>query len=113
MTVVFAALGAATYFANIPGKMKVKTGGGAAGHNGIRSLIAHIGEDFHRIRIGVGHPGHKDLVKGFVLSNFSQADIDWRDPLLEAMAKAAGRFVRFGREGYRKGIFPGFRPMSL
>jgi len=77
-----------------PGKMKVKTGGGAAGHNGIRSLIAHLGEDFHRVRIGVGHPGHKDLVHGFVLSNFSKADGDWRDPLLDAIAGAASRLVK-------------------
>lgn len=77
----------------VPGKMKARTGGGAAGHNGIRSLIAHIGEDFHRIRLGVGHPGHKDLVHGFVLSNFSKADADWRDPLLKAVAKAVPRLV--------------------
>ncbi len=77
----------------LPGKLKAKTGGGAAGHNGIRSLIAHIGEDFHRIRLGVGHPGHKDLVHGFVLSNFSKADADWRDPLIEAVVKATPRLA--------------------
>lgn len=77
-----------------PGKIKAKTGGGAAGHNGIRSLISHIGEDFHRIRLGVGHPGHKDLVHGYVLSNFAKADAEWLGPLLEAVTKAAPRLVQ-------------------
>ncbi len=76
-----------------PGKLKVKTGGGAAGHNGIRSLIAHIGEGFHRVRLGVGHPGHKDLVHNFVLSNFSKADSEWVAPVLDAVAKAAPRLI--------------------
>lgn len=76
-----------------PGKLKVKTGGGAAGHNGIRSLIAHLGEGFHRVRLGVGHPGHKDLVHNFVLSNFSKADGEWVVPVIEAVAKAAPRLV--------------------
>ncbi len=77
----------------VPGKLKVKTGGGAAGHNGIRSLVAHIGENFHRVRLGIGHPGHKDLVHNFVLSNFSKADGDWLGPLLGAVAKAAPRLI--------------------
>lgn len=76
-----------------PGKLKVKTGGGAAGHNGIRSLIAHLGEDFYRVRLGVGHPGHKDLVHNFVLSNFSKADGEWVKPVIEAVAKAAPRLI--------------------
>jgi PTH1 family peptidyl-tRNA hydrolase len=76
-----------------PGKFKVKTGGGGAGHNGIRSLIAHIGEDFHRVRLGVGHPGHRDLVHNFVLSNFSKTDGDWVEPILQAAAKAAPRLI--------------------
>ena len=76
-----------------PGKLKVKTSGGAAGHNGIRSLIAHVGEDFHRVRLGVGHPGHRDLVHNFVLSNFSKADAEWVFPVLEAVAKAAPRLI--------------------
>ena len=76
-----------------PGKLKVKIGGGAAGHNGIRSLIAHVGEDFHRVRLGIGHPGHRDLVHNFVLSNFSKADGEWVTPVLEAVAKAAPRLI--------------------
>ena len=69
-----------------PGKLKVKKGGGAAGHNGIRSIDAAIGPDFWRVRIGVGHPGNKDLVHGYVLHAFAKADRDWLDPLLDAIA---------------------------
>ena len=76
-----------------PGKVKVKTGGGAAGHNGIRSISAHIGPDFHRVRLGVGHPGQKDLVKHYVLSDFAKADDAWLDPLLEGVARYADLLV--------------------
>ena len=69
-----------------PGKIKVKTGGGAGGHNGIRSLDAHIGRDYRRVRLGVGHPGHKDLVHGHVLRDFAKAEHAWRDKLLSAVA---------------------------
>jgi PTH1 family peptidyl-tRNA hydrolase len=72
-----------------PGKLRAKFGGGAAGHNGIRSITAHIGADFWRVRLGVGHPG-KDRVHGHVLSGFSKADHDWLDPLLDAVADAIG-----------------------
>ena len=57
-----------------PFRVKVKRGGGAAGHNGIRSAIQHIGEDFRRVRIGIGHPGHKDRVTGHVLGNYAKAE---------------------------------------
>jgi PTH1 family peptidyl-tRNA hydrolase len=76
-----------------PGKLKVKTGGGNAGHNGLRSISAHLGNDYVRVRIGVGHPGHKDLVVGYVLHDFAKADADWLDPLLEAIAEAAGHLA--------------------
>ncbi len=72
-----------------PGKIRMKTGGGAAGHNGIRSIAAHIGPDFRRVRIGIGHPGAKDRVLGYVLGDFSKADQDWVEPMLDAMADAA------------------------
>ncbi len=71
------------------GKVRVKTGGGAAGHNGIRSIDAHLGNDFRRVRIGIGHPGDKSKVTGHVLGNFSKADQDWLVPLLNAIAAAA------------------------
>jgi PTH1 family peptidyl-tRNA hydrolase len=79
-----------------PGKCRVKKGGGAAGHNGIRSIDRAIGPDFWRIRLGVGHPGDKALVKGYVLKNFAKADEDWLDPLLEAVADAAPLLVDGG-----------------
>ncbi len=77
-----------------PGKLKVKTGGGDAGHNGLRSLTAHIGNDYMRVRIGVGHPGAKELVHGWVLRDFAKADAEWLEPLLDAMADAVGRLAK-------------------
>ena len=73
----------------ISGKIRVKRGGGSAGHNGLRSIDAHIGPDYRRVRIGVGHPGDKDVIKHHVLNDFSKADDRWLVPLLEAVAKAA------------------------
>ena len=83
-----------------PLKVKVRIGGGAAGHNGIRSTVAHIGEDFRRVRIGIGHPGHKDRVTGHVLGNYAKAEIDDLTCLLGAIAAEAewlakGDDVRF------------------
>ncbi len=72
-----------------PGKLRMKTGGGHAGHNGLRSIHAHIGEAYRRVRLGIGHPGHKSKVSGYVLHDFAKADRDWLDPLLDGMAKAA------------------------
>jgi PTH1 family peptidyl-tRNA hydrolase len=82
------------------GKLRVKRGGGTAGHNGLRSIDAHIGPDYWRVRLGVGHPGHKDRVHGHVLSDFVRADEAWLDPLIEAVAAeapllAAGEMERF------------------
>src|SRR5579863_3588877 len=71
-----------------PGRFRMKTGGGAAGNNGVRSIAAHIGPDFRRARLGTGHPGHKDLVQSHVLSDFSKAELEWARPLLEACAQA-------------------------
>lgn len=73
-----------------PMKVKVKQGGGAAGHNGIRSIIQHVGENFRRIRMGIGHPGHKDRVTGYVLGNFHKSEIDALSDLLGAVAAEAG-----------------------
>jgi len=75
------------------GKVKMKTGGGAAGHNGIRSIDAHLGNNFKRVRIGIGHPGEKSKVTGHVLGNFSKADQDWLAPLLDAFAGAAPKLT--------------------
>lgn len=70
----------------VPGKIKVKKGGGAGGHNGLRSIDSHIGQDYWRVRLGVGHPGDKNLVHSHVLGDFSKADTIWRDKLLDAVA---------------------------
>jgi peptidyl-tRNA hydrolase, PTH1 family len=83
-----------------PFKVKVRIGGGAAGHNGIRSAVAHIGEDFRRVRIGIGHPGRKDRVTGHVLGNYAKAEVDDLTHLLGAIAAeskwlAEGDDVRF------------------
>jgi len=76
-----------------PGKLRVKTGGGNAGHNGLRSITAHIGNEYRRVRIGIGHPGHKDQVLRHVLNDFAQADATWLEPLLDAIADAAPRLA--------------------
>lgn len=71
-----------------PAKIRFKTGGGNAGHNGLKSMQKHLGTpDFHRIRLGIGHPGHKDRVSGYVLSDFAKADQDWLETLTESLAK--------------------------
>lgn len=72
-----------------PGRVRIKTGGGAAGHNGLRSIAGHVGPDFQRVRIGVGHPGDKRLVSNYVLGDFAKDEAGWLDPLLSALAKAA------------------------
>lgn len=76
-----------------PGKLKIKTGGGNAGHNGLRSISAHVGNDYTRVRIGVGHPGSKDAVSAYVLHDFAKADQAWLEPMLDAIAEAAGRLA--------------------
>jgi len=70
-------------------KVRIKTGGGAAGNNGIRSIASHIGPEFRRLRIGIGHPGDRARVSSHVLGDFAKADKVWVDPLLDAIAEAA------------------------
>ena len=72
-----------------PGKVRVKTGGGVAGHNGLRSITAHVGNDYRRVRIGVGHPGVKERVHGHVLSDFAKSERDWVDALCGIIADNA------------------------
>ncbi|WP_341702715.1 aminoacyl-tRNA hydrolase [Ferrovibrio sp.] len=81
------------------GKIRMKTGGGHAGHNGLRSVDAAIGPDYRRLRIGIGHPG-KDRVLGYVLQNFHTDEHAWLDPLLEAMAVEAGYLARGDDAGF-------------
>ena len=82
------------------GKLKVKTGGGDAGQNGLRSITAACGADYRRVRLGIGHPGDKDRVSGHVLQNFSKDDIAWLKPLVEAMVEAAPLLARDDDKGF-------------
>jgi PTH1 family peptidyl-tRNA hydrolase len=81
-----------------PGKTRVKLGGGAAGHNGIRSMIAHAGPHFVRVRLGIGHPGDRHLVQPHVLSDFAKSDRAWLETLLQAVADNIDLLVK-GEEG--------------
>ncbi|MDN2566649.1 aminoacyl-tRNA hydrolase [Aquibium sp. A9E412] len=87
-----------------PGKVRVKTGGGAGGHNGIRSIDQHCGRDYRRVRIGIGHPGHKDKVTGHVLGDFAKADQTWLEPLLDALADHADLLVKGDEPGFMNRI---------
>jgi len=77
-----------------PFKCRVKTGGGHAGHNGLRSLHQHIGEAYHRVRLGIGHPGHKDRVAGYVLSDFAKAEQRWLDDMLRGISDGAPELAK-------------------
>jgi peptidyl-tRNA hydrolase, PTH1 family len=73
----------------LPAKMRVKAGGGTAGHNGLRSIAAHIGNDFRRVRIGVGHPGARELVEYYVLQDFAKAEREWVEIVCDTIAENA------------------------
>jgi len=77
-----------------PGKVRVKAGGGIAGHNGLRSISAHVGNDYRRVRIGIGHPGAKEMVHGHVLGDFSKAEREWVDALAGVIADNAGLLAK-------------------
>jgi PTH1 family peptidyl-tRNA hydrolase len=72
-----------------PGKVRLKAGGGHAGHNGLRSIHGHLGDGYGRVRLGIGHPGHKDAVAAYVLHDFAKADTDWLDDLLHGLSDGA------------------------
>lgn len=85
----------------VAGKLRVKRGGGAAGHNGLRSIDRLLGTpDYWRVRLGIGHPGDKERVLGHVLGNFTRADEDWLIPLLDAVAAAAPLLAAGDRAGF-------------
>jgi len=77
-----------------PGKVRVKVGGGIAGHNGLRSVSEQIGNDYRRVRIGIGHPGHKDLVEHYVLSDFAKSEWAWVEALVDILAQNLGLLIR-------------------
>lgn len=87
-----------------PGKLRVKRGGGHGGHNGLRSIDAHLskdlGNDYWRVRLGIGHPGHKDAVRGYVLHDFAKADKDWLEKEMDAVASEAERLVLGDAPGF-------------
>ena len=83
-----------------PGKLRVKKGGGTAGHNGLRSIEAHVGNEFWRVRIGIGHPGDRELVKHYVLSDFWVEDRAWLEPLIKAMAEEAPLLLKGDGSAY-------------
>ncbi len=95
-----------------PGKVRVKMGGGAAGHNGIRSIAAHIGPEFRRVRLGVGHPGRREAVQRHVLSDFAKADRDWLGPLIVAVADNAGMLVAGDDAGFMNRIALAVQPKA-
>ncbi|SIT83688.1 peptidyl-tRNA hydrolase [Yoonia rosea] len=76
-----------------PGKVRLKTGGGHAGHNGLRSIHGHIGPDYDRVRMGIGHPGHKDAVAGYVLRDFPKADAEWLDDELRGISDGIAELI--------------------
>jgi PTH1 family peptidyl-tRNA hydrolase len=91
-------------------KLKVKTGGGDAGNNGARSITAAIGADYRRVRIGIGHPGEKHRVHGYVLGNFSKSDEDWLVPMLSAIAEAAPLLAKDDDVGFMNKIALTLKP---
>jgi PTH1 family peptidyl-tRNA hydrolase len=93
-----------------PGKVRVKTGGGHAGHNGIRSLHQHIGPDFTKVRLGIGHPGDKRLVTNHVLGDFAKADRDWLDDLLRGIADGAPKLAAGDASGFMNAVALKMKP---
>lgn len=87
-----------------PGKLRVKRGGGNAGHNGLRSITALCGNDYRRVRIGIGHPGHKDLVHGYVLRDFAADERPWVEDLLQAVAEHAPLLARGDDPGFQNKV---------
>lgn len=87
-----------------PFKVKVKQGGGTAGHNGLRSIDKHLGPDFRRVRIGIGHPGHKDRVTGYVLGNYAKAEQDSLIDMLGAIAAEADRLAAGDNERFMSDV---------
>ena len=94
----------------VAGKIRMKTGGGHAGHNGVRSIQSHIGSGFQRVRLGVGHPGDKEKVVGHVLNDFSKADQQWLDKMIEAIGENADLLIKGEDSGFMSKISLAFNP---
>jgi PTH1 family peptidyl-tRNA hydrolase len=87
-----------------PGKLRLKQGGGHAGHNGLRSIHGHLGPDYARVRLGIGHPGHKDRVSAYVLSDFAKADQAWLDDLMRGIADGASALAGGDGAGFSNAV---------
>jgi len=94
----------------VAGKIRMKTGGGHAGHNGVRSIQSHIGSGFQRVRLGVGHPGDKEKVVGHVLKDFSKADQQWLDKMIEAIGENADLLIKGEDSGFMSKISLALNP---
>lgn len=93
-----------------PGKIRIKKGGGAGGHNGIRSIDEHLGPEYWRVRLGIGHPGDKDMVSPYVLGNFSGEDKKWLEPYIAALAEFADIAAKGDKDGYMTKVAQKLQP---
>ncbi len=87
-----------------PGKLRIKKGGGNAGHNGLRSMTAHCGNEYRRVRLGIGHPGDKSLVHSYVLNDFAKAELPWVEDLARACADHAGLLAKGDDPGFQNKV---------
>lgn len=97
----------------VSGKIRTKFGGGAAGHNGLRSIDEHLGQDYWRVRLGVGHPGGKEAVLGHVLGDFSKDDQDWLEKILEAIGEESERLVKKDMDGFMSKVAQAVQPPRI
>jgi len=93
-----------------PAKLKVKRGGGLAGHNGLRDIKAHIGPDFRRVRLGIGHPGNKKLVEGYALRDFPKSEQHWVEDILDAVADNFSLLLQDDDAGFMTRVAEAVRP---
>ncbi len=98
-----------------PGKIRMKTGGGIAGHNGLRSIRQHVGENHHRARLGIGHPGHREKVHSYVLSDFAKSEQQWVEDYIDALARSAEHLANADHDKYQTAVdllapAPGAKP---
>lgn len=94
-----------------PARLRTKTGGGHAGHNGLRSMHAHVGPDYRRVRLGIGHPGDKERVTAHVLGNFAKVDREWLEPLIDDIAAAVPKLVEGDDVGFMN-LVAGTKPAA-
>lgn len=96
----------------VPGKCRVKSGGGHAGHNGLRSIHQHIGEHYDRVRLGIGHPGHKDKVASYVLNDFAKSEQVWLDNLIRGIGDGAEKLAQGDSAGFMNAVALRVKPAT-